>query len=101
MPSVLLVNTEAHLHGLLKRKLEQDGFEVCVLGAGLPIDECHPDLIVTGQPDDTPGTAGDVPVIFISPRAADASLARAGHLKMPFRPSQLVAMARAATRSSL
>lgn len=108
MPKVLLMTSQPHLQHLLERRLRQEGFDV-VLGSwqddGLLAGEAPPDLIVIGQGDEEHlrqvarrGGLGSVPVILLttSETAQDDTLPDMAQLKMPFRPSQLIALARKA-----
>ncbi len=89
MPRVLLLDTETYLFDLLKGKLEREGFEVFTDEADLT---SSPDLIILGQHHDPDFVLpeGDTPVILLG--ASDES--EFAHLKMPFRPNDLVALAR-------
>jgi hypothetical protein len=93
MPKVLLLNTEAPLFELLKSKLEREGFEV--FG---DMEVASPDLIIVGKHYYDTGAftlpyESTAPIILISSEAKDKQ-EKLPHLKMPFRPSDLVELAR-------
>jgi hypothetical protein len=98
MPKVLLLNTEAPLFELLKSKLEREGFEVfgdVELASATPPSA---DLIIVGKHYYDTGAftlpyESTAPIILISSEAKD-ELGKLPHLKMPFRPSDLVELAR-------
>ena len=105
MPRVLLVDTD-HLHEVLKRKFEAEGFDVFVLESSNmsePVLSFHPDLIVLGKAGDAltqvkrahEREEGTVPIILITPTPLEPE-ASVEQLSMPFRPSQLLHMARRA-----
>lgn len=113
MPRVLLVDTEPHIVALLKSRFEQEGFEVVSLGEaqvqGQRILEAEPDLIICGRyrsgDEDIKafkdllavGGVPAVPVIMLTTSdgvAADDVETDVAQLKMPFRPSQLLDLAR-------
>ncbi len=98
MPRVLLLDTEPHLFELLKSKLEREGFEVFTDESALTSTESTqpPDLIIVNQyhydhsfvlPD--PHT----PVILLSSGSSEETN-KLPQLKMPFRPNDLVELAR-------
>jgi hypothetical protein len=100
MPKVLLLNTEAPLFELLKSKLEREGFEV--LGDMEPpsANPTSPDLIIVGKHHYDTGAftlpyKNTAPIILISSEADDKQ-GEWPHLKLPFRPSDLVELARKA-----
>jgi DNA-binding response OmpR family regulator len=91
MPKVLLLDTEPHLFSLLKSKLEREGFEVVTETRG-----CTPDLVILGHHHDhTFKPDNSTPVILLSSSDSDKESALP-HLKMPFRPNDLIALARQA-----
>ncbi len=111
MPKVLLVDEQQHMLELLRDKFELEGFEVFTATSGeagvLLASQLCPDLIVMderltdseGFPlgerlRSLPGMA-EVPLILLTARTS-APLASGGvsKLRMPFRPSQLVQLAR-------
>ena len=106
MPRVLLIDTQNHLNDVLKRKFEKEGFDVFVLESGNtpePIVSFHPDLIVLGKATDALTQVkraheledhGAVPIIMITPTPSEPETLGVGQLSMPFRPSQLMQMAR-------
>ena len=116
MPKVLLVDTEPHIGALLKSRFEQEGFEVSSLLAGAAEDGppsgppgAPPDLIVWGKRQGTAqtledfmsGVATGVPVILLTSAdtledAEAVTLHDVARLKMPFRPSHLLELARRA-----
>lgn len=84
----------------LKRKFELEGFEV--------LDETsteQPDLIVIGKHENVLALPqqSEVPIIMLSndELGTTQSIPSIAHLKMPFRPSQLMALARQAVTASL
>lgn len=98
MPKVLLVDTEPHLFALLKAKLEREGFEVFAdertLASVTPESALTPDLIILGHHDpDFVLPTQDAPVILLSPSDRQEK-SELPHLKMPFRPNDLVELAR-------
>ena len=113
MPKVLLIDTQAHILEVLRRKFESEGFDVFSLNTCEAHQEqvlsFKPDLIVLGK---APGEgkhlnvltqelrlstgSPDVPIILITTGFEEEHVADVPHLKMPFRPSQLMAMAREA-----
>lgn len=101
MPRVLFLDTEPYIVSALKRKFELEGFQV------LERDSSEkPDLIVVGKQDsflalpETPVSGSlNVPIIMLSNDPLNEDIkqnASVAQLKMPFRPSQLMAMARQA-----
>ncbi|CAN5871799.1 hypothetical protein BH24DEI2_BH24DEI2_18310 [soil metagenome] len=95
---------------LLKSRFEQEGFEVVSITAGealqQPFTDTHPDLIVVGKSLTESEFGGlahlgtrSVPVILLtggeppSGTSGDAP-SEIAQLKLPFRPSQLVELAR-------
>lgn len=106
MPKVLFLDTEPFMVSSLKRKFELEGFEV------LDRESTEkPDLIVVGKQDsflalpETPEKGSlNVPIIMLSndlPDDEGSQSSSVAHLKMPFRPSQLMAMARQAVTAIL
>ncbi len=101
MPKVMFIDTQAHLYDTLKRKFEYEGFEVIA-----EEQNEQPDLIVVGRNETI--LAGphlniennkNIPIIMLSKEAQEEDLSQyssVSHLKMPFRPSQLMALARQA-----
>jgi DNA-binding response OmpR family regulator len=88
MPKVLLLDTEPHLFSLLKHKLEREGFEV-VTGSTATL----PDLIIVDECHHLEFTSNcRTPVILLS--HSDRDEHDLPHLKMPFRPNDLVELAR-------
>jgi DNA-binding response OmpR family regulator len=89
MPRILLLDTEPYLFSLLKTKLEREGFEVLTEAR-----DCPPDLVILGHhPDHSFKLDDSTPVIVLS--SGDGQEERAvSHLKMPFRPNDLIALAR-------
>ncbi len=115
MPKVLLVNTQPHLRLLLEKRFEKEGFEVQVSSWEETLNASGvqaPDLIVLGQDAEHPSSqwfakngARPAPVILLTTGDAGEALAApaqkdVAHLRMPFRPSQLVALARKAVAAS-
>jgi DNA-binding response OmpR family regulator len=94
MPKVLLLDTEPHLFSLLKAKLEREGFEVFADEVTLAA-QASPDLVILGQrhPHDTLVLGSNTPIILLSPSDSQAE-SHVPHLKMPFRPNDLVELAR-------
>lgn len=114
MAKVLLIDAQPHILDLLRGKFEQEGFEVLTADRGeegVAAALAHrPDLIVlderlqdaTGRPladrlrDEVP--LRDVPLILLTPRTSTGHGTGNGSvdsvLQLPFRPSQLVALAR-------
>jgi DNA-binding response OmpR family regulator len=88
MPRVLLLDTEPYLFELLKSKLEREGFEVFSDGVALA---ASPDLIIMGQHHDPAFSLLEIntPVILLG----DTDTSELPHLKMPFRPNDLIALA--------
>jgi DNA-binding response OmpR family regulator len=102
MPKVLLLHTEPPLFELLKSKLEQGGFEV--VGEAQDIGTSTPDLIILGkhvqeQPAFMLPEESTAPVILLSSGASDEQ-GELSQLKMPFRPSDLVELARKTVATS-
>jgi DNA-binding response OmpR family regulator len=106
MPRVLLLHTEAPLFELLKSKLEQGGFEVL---ESTDNTDTSPDLIIIGKhspdnPDFALPNEGTTPVILLSSGdsedLSDKDLGELSQLKMPFRPSDLVELARKTVTTS-
>jgi hypothetical protein len=100
MPKVLLLNTETPLFELLKSKLEREGFEVIGDIEQPSANKALPDLIIVGKHhyDDGAFTLpyeSTAPIILISSEANDEG-GELPHLKLPFRPSDLVELARKA-----
>jgi DNA-binding response OmpR family regulator len=110
MPKVLLVDTEPLLFALLKTKLEREGFEVLTnpeiltnleavttSGEAQSIEGVLPDLIILGKYHPTFVLPKDnqTPIIFLSPSDTE-ELSELPHLKLPFRPNDLVELARKA-----
>jgi DNA-binding response OmpR family regulator len=101
MPRVLLVTSQPQLRTLLEKRFLQEGFDVVLnrFEEGAP-----PDLIILGQEvgganelDRAARVAPGVPVIVLTTGEASAALPLdAAQLRMPFRPSQLLALARKA-----
>ncbi len=103
MPRVLFLDTKPHIYDVLKRKFEREGFEVIA-----DSDNHHADLIVRGKTQF--GSASQMndfeshtPMIVLSEETFDddENQAKVAHLKMPFRPSQLMTMARQAVSGAL
>lgn len=89
MPKVLLLDTEPYLFSLLKSKLEREGFEVLTDEPG-----SRPDLVILGQRHHhDPALLLNTPVILLSSSDSPEESA-VPHLKMPFRPNDLIALAR-------
>lgn len=88
MPRVLLLDTEPYLFDLLKGKLEREGFEV--FSDKLELVSA-PDLIILGQHHDPDFVfpTDNTPVIVLGTDETELP-----HLKLPFRPNDLVALAR-------
>jgi hypothetical protein len=105
MPRVLLLHTEAPLFELLRSKLEQGGFEVLVSADDTGIS---PDLIIVGKhasdnPDFALPSEGTTPIILISSGDSEnlsEDFGELSQLKMPFRPSDLVELARKTVMTS-
>lgn len=100
MPKVLLLNTEAPLFELLKSKLEREGFEVSGAMEPPSANKSSPDLIIVGKHFYDNGAfilpyESTAPIILISSEAKDEQ-GELPHLKLPFRPSDLVELARKA-----
>lgn len=100
MPKVLLLNTEAPLFELLKSKLEREGFEVFGDLEPPSANKASPDLIIVGKHYYDTGAftlpyESTAPIILISSEAKDER-ETLPHLKMPFRPSDLVELVRKA-----
>ncbi len=112
MPRILLVDAEPHMLALLKSRFEQEGFEVVSVAAGEGSVEQFaqhcPDLIVVGKPNESFGLAHlgapSVPVILLTggdpTGSAGDVVPDIAQLKLPFRPSQLVELARKAIASA-
>ena len=117
MPKVFLIDTEPHISALLTSRFEQEGFEVLPLGLHQVSGEMklqRPDLIVFGRAygegDPTINSfqdlmnlegAGAVPIILLTTSEAESidmltQQREIAQLKMPFRPSQLLELARKA-----
>ena len=109
MSRILLVDAEPHMLALLKSRFEQEGFEVVSVTVGEALQQplaAHPDLIVVGKSltETEFGSlahlgARSVPVILLTGGEGLNSLAddaphEVAQLKLPFRPSQLVELAR-------
>jgi DNA-binding response OmpR family regulator len=99
MPKVLLLDTEPHLFELLKTKLEREGFEV-LTGSPHPDESSgvSPDLIILDKrhhedPSFILPGGSHTPVILLSSSDTDEE-SDLPHLKMPFRPNDLVELAR-------
>jgi DNA-binding response OmpR family regulator len=108
------MDKQAHMLDLLRSKFEIEGFEVLSAssgGEGMELAERElPDLIVLDerlQDDDgiavserlkESQTAGEIPVILLTSRASEGGGERkdgnSSSVQMPFRPSQLMALAR-------
>jgi len=120
MPKVFLIDTEPHISALLTSRFEQEGFEVLPFGLNQVSSEAlslqRPDLVVFGrgysETDPTIssfqdlmklGGTGSVPIILLTASDTesfgDAQQAIA-QIKMPFRPSQLLELARKAVASA-
>jgi hypothetical protein len=99
MPKVLLLDTEPHLFDLLKSKLEREGFEVFAdegsLSSLIPGAALSPDLVILGHHHDPSFILPDrhTPVILLGHSDSDQE-SDFPHLKMPFRPNDLVELAR-------
>jgi DNA-binding response OmpR family regulator len=99
MPKVLLLDTEPHLFALFKSKLEREGFEVLTDESALSPLAPHassPDLIILDQRHYDPGFVLPhlgTPVILLSSSDSEEE-GEFPQLKMPFRPNDLVALAR-------
>lgn len=116
MAKVLLIDAQTHILELLRSKFEREGFEVLAAEsgeAGLRVALAEgPDLIVLDERlTDAHGRAvadrlrdevplRDVPLILLSSRHSTGHGAANGSVdsvvQLPFRPSQLVALAREA-----
>ena len=106
MPKVLFIDTKPHLYDVLKRKFELEGFDVMTQSQNTN----EADLIVIGKtanvlagPQLPNETSPNVPIIMLSDELSlEQQLASSSisHLKMPFRPSQLMAMAREVVRAA-
>ena len=111
MPRVVLVDAEPHMLTLLKTRFEQEGFEVVTVRSGEGVTpevaSQRPDLIVLGKGGceaSVPAylaadVANDVPLILLTASdqvtsPAEEPVRDVAQLKMPFRPSHLVALAR-------
>ena len=109
MPKVVLIGTEPHMLSLLRGRFEQEGFEVTSLAEDgwQQVGDASPDLIVLGKRFNDPelgvlgGKAGGVPVILLTAsgeeqvvNVSDPAQQEVAQLKMPFRPSQLLELAR-------
>jgi DNA-binding response OmpR family regulator len=98
MPKVLLLDTEPHLFTLFKSRLEREGFEVLTDEAGLSKapGAASPDLIILDQRHYDANVLlpqHGTPVILLSSGDSPEE-SEVPHLKMPFRPNDLVALAR-------
>lgn len=109
--TVLLIDEHQHMIDLLRGKFELEGFEVLAAstaqeGLELALGGA-PDLIVLDERlQDGEGVAlaerfrereelREIPMILLTPRASDGSSEDGvSSLQLPFRPSQLVALAR-------
>lgn len=120
MPKVFLIDTEPHISALLTSRFEQEGFEVLPLGFSQVSSEAlmqPPDLVVFGRGyrEDDPtissfqdlmklGGADLVPIILLTASdtesLGDAPQKTIAQMKMPFRPSQLLELARKAVASA-
>ena len=108
MPKVALIGTEPHMLSLLRGRFEQEGFEVAAIaekGWQQQVSDFPPDLIVLGKRLDEPdlGTlenVAGVPVILLTASGEEQFVSvgdtpqEVAQLKMPFRPSQLLELAR-------
>jgi len=110
MPKVVLIGTEPHMLSLLRGRFEQEGFEVASIaeeGWRQQVSDFPPDLIVLGKGLDEAdlgalgGKVEGVPVILLTASGEEQGLVSVGdlarkvaQLKMPFRPSQLLELAR-------
>lgn len=110
MPKVVLIGTEPHMLSLLQGRFEQEGFEVVSIaedGWRQQISDFPPDLIVLGKRLDSPdldvlgGRIEGVPVILLTASGEEQEFVSVGdpaqevaQLRMPFRPSQLLELAR-------
>lgn len=103
MLKVIFLDTQPHIYSVLKRKFEREGFEVITEGQNLSAD-----LIVMGKAEANKAnsyldmTRSKAPVILLSNEQSQNQDAKNSftHLKMPFRPSQLMALARRAVASA-
>ena len=120
MPKVFLIDTEPHISALLTSRFEQEGFEVLPLGLSQVSSEVltqRPDLVVFGrgysENDSTIssfqdlmklGGTASVPIILLTASDTDSlgdvQQKAIAQLKMPFRPSQLLELARKAVASA-
>jgi DNA-binding response OmpR family regulator len=112
MPQVLLVNTELHILAILKRKFELEGFKVITLDLPLELQmlaEVKPDLIVLGHSFELSQIRSllqeklpKTPIILLRAGLASEEMVipETEQLKMPFRPSDLMAMARRVVAST-
>ncbi len=119
MRRILLAETHDHLRGLLRERFEREGFTVDVAKepeAALRLAKrLRPDLIVVSDaladPAGVPlwqrferdAKLGGIPRILLSTRggataSADAD-SRVARLEHPFRPAQLMVLARGALRT--
>lgn len=96
MLRVLMVDTEPHILALLKPRFEREGFEVLT-----DASDGAADLVIVGKRSALEGGQLErlqVPVILLSssedPPLDVGEAEEIAQLKMPFRPSQLVALAR-------
>ncbi len=107
MLKVLLVDTEPYIRDTLRRKFELEGFEVMTVEsqqAGELFLEVKPDLIVLGKAADfqhgslLTSLTARIPVIVISNSSDHSSILQheVARLTMPFRPSDLMAVAKEA-----
>lgn len=115
MPKVFLIDTEPHISALLTSRFEQEGFEVLPLGLHQVSGEMklqRPDLIVFGRAygesdptinsfQDLMNLEGAVPIILLTTSETESidmhtQQREIAQLKMPFRPSQLLELARKA-----
>ena len=110
MPKVVLIGTEPHMLSLLRGRFEQEGFEVASVaeeGWRQQVSNFPPDLIVLGKRLDEAdlgalgGKVEGVPIIMLTASGEEQELVsvsdasqEVAQLKMPFRPSQLLELAR-------
>ena len=100
MPRVLFLDTKPHIYSVLKRKFEREGFEVIAESQNQDAD-----LIVRGKAgfsEPIVDAQSSVPIIILSDeQLPDEDSQAVTHLKMPFRPSELMLMARQAVTGAV
>ena len=108
MPTVLLVNTQPVLRALLEKRFTQEGFGVHAASwdQGLELlREARPDLVVLGQDEQHSPEAWleacspCCPALILlttGESGQESAPGEVARLRMPFRPSDLLALARKA-----